>query len=530
MIGLDWIADNSPIIDPAGRGERAVRSLRKLRHPKSTLPGQAFQLDPWAERIVRRIYGPADAFGARVVRTVYLQVGKGSRKTTLGAGMAMLHTFGQERVRRGETIFAAADRKQARIGFEEVLGIVDATPSLKDKARIVDSRNRITHVSSGARLEAISSDAPTQHGRTPAFVLVDELWAHRKPDLWHALRTGAAKSPGTLVVVITTAGRGNESPDFPIYDYAKRVQAGLIEDPTFLPVIFEATPDAPWDAEATWHDVLPGLKHGYPDLGSLRQLVREARERPADRAAFEQFYLGRRQDNSLSPFVDMHVFDEGLCTVDLEALNGRDCFVAVDMSSTTDLTAVVACFPDDDDTFRVAAWGFVPERNLQARADRDGVPYPQWAKEGWIIPTPGNTIDYRAVESYIRHLSERFNVREVDFDPAYAAPVMNPLTDDGFPTATMRQGWVTQAPALNVLERAIIGRKLKWQSPVLRWCLENVAIHTDSAGNRTMHKGKSRDRIDLAVALWMALSRAAVGDAKAIYESESWSEETHAYF
>lgn len=84
---------------------------------------------------------------------------------------------------------------------------------------------------------------------------------------------------------------------------------------------------------------------------------------------------------------------------------------------------------------------------------------------------------------------------------------MSPLLDDGLPVVTMRQGCLTQSPALNVLDRAIVGRKLKWNSPALPWCLETVSIHTDSAGNnRTMHKGRSRDRIDAAVALWMAVS------------------------
>jgi phage terminase large subunit-like protein len=104
----------------------------------------------------------------------------------------------------------------------------------------------------------------------------------------------------------------------------------------------------------------------------------------------------------------------------------------------------------------------------------------------------------------------------VAFDKAYAQPVMGPLLDDGFPVVTMQQGWVTQSPALNELERAIVSRKLRHGGhPVLKWCMENVAIHTDSAGNRTMHKGKSRDRIDGAVACWMAVSRAAAGDSSA---------------
>ena len=188
----------------------------------------------------------------------------------------------------------------------------------------------------------------------------------------------------------------------------------------------------------------------------------------------------------------MAVYDEGAGEVDLDELEGQPCWLACDMSSTTDLTAVVACFRDDDDGYIVAPWFFVPADNLQRRADADGVPYPRWAKEGHITATPGNAIDYRAVEACIRDLCARFDVREIAFDKAYAQAVMGPLLDDGFPVVTMMQGWVTQSPALNELERAIVSRKLRHGGhPVLKWCFENVAIHTDSAGNRTMHKGKS---------------------------------------
>ncbi|MDX1730310.1 MAG: terminase TerL endonuclease subunit, partial [Aurantimonas coralicida] len=291
--------------------------------------------------------------------------------------------------------------------------------------------------------------------------------------------------------------------------------------------------DADWKDEAQWHRVNPGLAHGYPDLEGLRQLAREAENRPGDREAFRQLHLNVWLDHSADPFVDMAVYDKGSAPIDLDALAGQPCWIGVDMSTTTDLTAVVAAFrdPNDDDGFVVLPHFFCPGDNVRARADRDGVPYVQWAADGFITPTPGNVIDYRAVEAHIRQLAERYAVAEINFDPAYAQPVMAPLADDGLPVATMRQGWVTQSPALNVLERAIVSEKLKHGAhPVLRWCFSNVAIHTDSAGNRTMHKGKSTDRIDGAVATWMAVSRAAANETtRSIYASDEWSEDL-AYF
>jgi phage terminase large subunit-like protein len=521
-LGPAWLFDDSGIADPFGYGERAVRFLRLLRHPKSRLPDKGFTLDPWQERIIRRVYGPCHEDGRRIVRTVFLQVGRGNRKTSLGAAFALLHTIGPEKVTGGQVISAAADRKQARIAYDEALGILAATPGLGAKTRPQDFKNRIVHPKSGAVYEAISADAATQYGRTPSFALVDELWAHKKDALWHAIGTGLVKVAGSLLVVTTTAGRGQETPDFPIYETARKVASGEIEDPSFLPIIFEAPKDCDWRDEEIWHAVNPGLRHGYPDLEGLRASARQAEHRPADREAFRQFHLGIRLDHSADPFVDMDTYDAGGGEVDLEALKGEPCWIAVDVGLTTDLTAVVAAWRDGEDGYQVAAWFFCPADNLRLRADRDGVPYPTWADEGFIIPTAGNVTDYRFVENHIRQLCDDFLVQEIVFDPAYAQAIMAPLQADGFPVATMRQGWVTMAPAVKELERTVIGRKFRHGgNPVLRWNFDNIVVEVDKAGNKSFHKGRSRDRIDGAVAAAMAVSRAAAGSAGSIYENET---------
>ena len=69
------------------------------------------------------------------------------------------------------------------------------------------------------------------------------------------------------------------------------------------------------------------------------------------------------------------------------------------------------------------------------------------------------------------------------------------------------------APAVKELERAIVGGRFRHGGhPVLRWNFDNIAVETDKAGNRMFHKGRSRDRIDGAVACAMAVARAAAGD------------------
>ncbi|WP_259668575.1 terminase large subunit [Rhizobium lentis] len=530
------VAPDNPfpeIPDPLGYGQRAVDWLRGLKHPKSELPGNAFQLDPWQEKIVRQIYGPRDDRGRRIVRNVVMLLPRGNRKTSLGAALSLLHTMGPEAVPGGEVLTAAADRKQAKLAFSEAESIIragddelwtkgqqsrrfDAAKAIK----LQEYKNRMTFPN-GSFLESLSNDAGTQHGRTPAFALMDEIHAWKKRDLYDVIKTGLAKTPGSLSIIITTAGRGRENIAFEVIEYARRVAAGSIEDPGTLAILFETSPDADWRDENVWRAANPGLEHGYPDLEGLRQLAREAAERPANRDAFRQLHLNVWLGHSATPFVEMSVYDEGAAPIDLKELELSPCWLGVDLSSTSDLTAVVAAWKTENGGYAVMPCFFCPEDNLDQRTQQSGYPYSHWAEVGHLHPTPGNVVDLRAVEDHIRDLCDRFDVREIAFDPHFGRITMANLVEDGFPAVAMRQGWVTMGPAIQELEKAILARKFQHGGhPVLRWNFDNIALQDDGKGNRSFHKGKSRDKIDGAVAAAMAVGRAALGeDGRSIYDN-----------
>src|SRR5690606_20038915 len=114
-----------------------------------------------------------------------------------------------------------------------------------------------------------------------------------------------------------------------------------------------------------------------------------------ERQSFKQLKLNIWLDQSTDPFIDMEVWDR--CAGDVEPDENAPCYIGVDMSATTDLTAVVAAFPNDDGSISVLPHFFLPGDLLRDRGDRDGVPYPEWAEQGYLTATPGNVIDYRAV-------------------------------------------------------------------------------------------------------------------------------------
>lgn len=518
-----WLFDGSEIPDPLGHGERAVQWLRTLKHPKSTAPGNALELPGWQERIVRRIYGPRHPDDSRIVKQVIAMIPRGNRKTSLGAMLALIHAIGPERITGGEVICAAADQKQAKIALKEATGIITMDRGIASKMRIMEYQNKVVHPKTGTKLEAISSDAPTQHGRTITMCVADEIHAWKNRDLYDAIQSSLLKTPNTLLVVITTAGRGDKNLGWDVVDYARKIQRGEIANPAVLPIIFEGSADAKWDDESFWYEVNPGLRDGFPDIEGMREKARQAIHMPGNREAFRQLNLNVWLDHSADPFVSMDLYDAGNAPVDLDELQGLPCWLAVDLSKTHDLTAIVAVWRRDDGSYVTHPWFFCPKEELRARADRDGVPYVQWQAEGLLTATPGNVVDYGAVERKIRELAERFTPREIVFDRWEATGIMRALEEDGLPVFGHGQGFRDMAGSINELERAIIDRKLQHGGhPILRWNVANVAVTSDDAGNRKFTKAKAKELIDGAVALAMAIGRAhADEDTGSIYNDET---------
>jgi phage terminase large subunit-like protein len=180
----------------------------------------------------------------------------------------------------------------------------------------------------------------------------------------------------------------------------------------------------------------------------------------------------------------------------------------MDLSSTKDLTALVAVFPDDDG-FDVLAQFFVPKDSIHERSRGDRVPYDQWARDGYLAATAGNVVDYEAVRETLKDWAAEFQVREIAFDPWNATDLVTRLQEqDGFTCVPMRQGFTSLSAPTKALEKAVLGKTLRHDGhPVLRWNLSNVSVESDATGNIKPSKKVSTERIDGVIALIMAIDR-----------------------
>ena len=494
-------------VPPAGvretMADRKVRLINQLTHTKGRWAGQPFNLRSWQEALIRRLFVTNDA-GERIIRQMLLTIGRKNGKSELAAalvidGLLWDHEPG------AEVISAAGDREQAAIVFHIAAAMIRNDPRLLAVCDIHDSHKRILHRASGSVYRAISAEGYTKHGYNASRIIYDELHVAPNRELWDVLTSSVGARDQPLTIAISTAGYDRHSIFWEVYSHAKQVLEDPTRDPAFLAVLYEAPIDADWTQEDVWRLANPALGD-FRSLEELRAACTRARQIPAQENTFRRLYLNQWTEQS-SRWLQLAAWDA--CAALPAPLARRCVYAGLDLSSTTDLTALVGVFPDESGGYDVKAEFFMPAGRVHDRTTRDRVPYDQWIRDGWITATEGERLNYEHVRRRLLEWRESYDLRELAFDPWNADQFSGQLDEiDGFVCVPIKQTFFALSEPTKALEADIFERRIRHDgNPVLRWCVQNVAIETDAAGNVKPSKAKSTERIDGVVALVMALDR-----------------------
>ena len=489
--------------------------LQFIRHSKGEWAGKPFELLPWQWRdVVAPLFGWKRADGTRRYRMCYIEVPKKNGKTTLLSFLGVYLMVGDGEP-GAEVYTAAADHKQAALIFDEARNMVRQSESLRDRIMVTASQKHMSFPQQLSKMQALSADAFTKEGLNAHAILFDELHAQKTRVLWDTLLFAGVSRRNPLHISITTAGYDRNSICWEQHDYATKVIDGHIEDWSFLAVVYGADEDADWTDPAVWEAANPS--YGVTiQADSFEQACKSAQESPTKENAFRRYRLNQWTEQE-TRWLSMAAWDEcGAEAIDMDALLGQPCWAGLDLSTTTDISALSLMFKlPNGGGWAVLPFFWVPAERARERENRDRVPYSTWASSGLIEMTPGNVIDYGWIRKRIRELGSLYKIQEVAYDRWNATQMVQDLQDqDGVTMTEWGQGFRSMSDPTKQMEKIILAREFQHGGhPVLRWMASNVTVKTDPAGNIKPVKPEhqSAARIDGIVATIMALGVGMVG-------------------
>lgn len=515
------VAGYDPTRDAEGFWFDSEEAIKRIRFFEIGI--KQFELQKWQRDIVATLFGWKREDGTRRYRESFIFVPRKNGKSTLSAGLALCSFFLDKQV-RGQFFCAACDLDQAELVFGMVSSMVRAVPRLANQCKVLSSRKRI--VRGDSLLRAIPADDAGAYGTEPHLVVGDELHLWRNRRLKDALHTGTAALPQPLEIYITTAGYDFGTICGEVYTHACNVRDGIIRDATFLPIIYEAGKDDDWKDEATW-------KKANPNYGvSVRRDYMQAEcQKAIDNPVYQNTFLREhlnRWTEQQTRWLSMD--DWRACRTDGEPIkDGARVCVGYDLSVVNDITAIAIAERLPGLKYKVEWLFFIAEGRARFIESRHRVPYSTWIRQGYVIATPGKSVDYSFVEAELLKIAEKYDLVHIGFDPYNAKDLNERLTQvHGLSCVETRQGCATLSAPCKELERIVIEGLLDHgHNPVADWMASNVEVKTDSNGNITpckpehMANSKKIDGISAlvnAIRVWMTEqdSRACTGRVFAV--------------
>ena len=510
------------VFDPE-RVDRVLAAFDQLRHTKGRFANKPLKPDPWqVAYIIAPVFGwvrwddDADKY-VRVVRTLYVDVPRKNGKTTIAGGLGLYLTAADGEY-GAQVLACATTRDQARFAFDPIQTLAKSSEGMR--RHLVATKYRVTHPLSGSYFQPVASVGDAQHGADLHGAIVDEVHLHKNNDLIESIETGTGSRTQPLLIFITTADAGR--PNTPYANKRGRVDklaSRSLKDPTTYGVVWAADPDDDPMDPRTWAAANPGLGI-TPTWAFMEQAAAKAEDSPAELASFLRLHLGIRTRQT-TRFIRLEDWDRNASIVTESDLVGREAYGGLDLAAVSDITALCWLFPDGRGGYDALWRLWAPADKVEELDSRTAGAASAWVRSGVLTLTPGNITDYDFVEEQIKRDLEKFDVRELAFDPWNSSHLVTNLGNEGAPMVQVRQGFVSMSPPLKELQRLVLtgtaeDPKLRHGgNPAVRWMMDNLAVATDPAGNVKPDKASSAEKIDAISALVNALSRGMVATSAA---------------
>jgi len=475
----------------------------------------------------RSLFGAVEVdTGLRQYRKAYISMAKKNGKSFFVGWMPLFHLQHEPEWFDPDprVVGAATTRKQASEVFDSATFLINRNPELQATFEVIKSSKTIFHRRKRTRYEVLSADGDRNDGLRRSLGIADEIHRFRSPKeegVLDAVERGSRGRKQPLYVKITTAGDPTESKLWlGEYNYAKGVLDGTIKDSRYYALIYEADPEKLKSDPEYWKSKEARLagNPSHEDLGGfitdeeLRADLEQAIQIPTEQRKYWRFTLNAMSESEAKLFA---ANDWAACSAAPKPFTDRSCFAGLDLSSTTDLTALLFVFPDGE-SIDVLPFFFAPKDRVPAIAKMlgpMGSTFRRWVADGLIETTDGNAVDYEAIAKKLEWARKNFRVLEIDYDPWNATQLMQQMTDAGWPCVKIPQGTHLSGSIKHLQKLVLEGKVRHGGHEVLAWMASCAKAHQDPNENFRLIKSSRNieiTRIDGIAALLNALSRAMV--------------------
>lgn len=485
------------------RAEKVIRFIEKFCvTPEGADVGKPLKLADFQKQFIRDVYGNPHG-----TRRAYLSCARKNGKSGLVSALLLAHTVGPEARLNSSIVSGSNSRDQAALVWNLAAKMCQLSPKLSELVRIIPSGKRIIGLPLNVEYKALSADAKTAHGLSPALCLIDEIGQIRGPqsDFIDALTTSQGAHADPLLIAISTSA-ASDADLFSVWlDDAERSK-----DPRIVSHVYKAPEGCDLMDESAWKAANPALGL-FRSLDDLREQMTQAQRMPSMENTARNLLLNCRVSTE-SPFISPDVWKS--CAADPLPFEDAPVFAGLDLSARTDLTALVL-IARIDDVWQVRPYFWTPADGLLDRAKRDRVPYEVFHRQGYLRTTPGATVDYGFVAQEMAEILADVNIQAIAYDRWRIDIFKRELERIGIelPLIPHGQGFRDMAGALDSLEAELLnGRIAHGNHPVLSMCAANAITEKDPAGNRKLAKHKATGRIDGLQAMAMGFGAAATAE------------------
>lgn len=495
--------------------ERACDFIELLPHTKGrwAQKQQLIVLEPWQCFLVCVLFGwLRKSNSKRRFRSVYWEIPRKNGKSLLAAAIGLFMQFNDGEY-AAEVYSGATTEKQAWEVFGPAKIMVERTPDLVSHFGVEIWKKIILRPSDGSKFEPIIGNPGD--GASPSCAIVDEYHEHQTPNLHDTMETGMGSREQPLMLVITTAGYNTASPCHEKHDEVQKILDNTLENDEMFGVLFDV------DAEDDWADpkILRKANPNYDvsvDGDFLRAQQRSAMSNPIQQNKFKTKHLNV-WCSVLAGVMNMQQWEMSEDKMlEEEELEGSEVYIAIDLASKSDLCT--------EQRLHVIVRNGLPHYYLfgrywlpEAAIEEDGpnkAHYQKWVKTGALTQTEGATVDFEMITDQVKEDCARLNPKEVVYDPFNATQMAQRLLDDQIECVEFVQNPQNFAVPIDELLAAVKdGRFHHDGNEITKWCMSNVVARPAKKGlfSPVKQKGKEHQKIDGAVAAFMAMGRATVG-------------------